>query len=253
MTETEKQDSGAVAPCNMTSGTWNLAAAGTNATTCKAACEATSIAALTVQTDTTSGAGGATTTATNAGATMAKFAAAAGAYCGAYSWTNATSQCHLLEGTGASVAADGGVASCKCAVFANVPAFASAQSAVQVAYAAVNAAAYTSLTGAADAQAALEKAWLEAWYLQQYWAALKVQLTASTVGSKSKDFYDRWDTLNGSSTSDQTTELGATASVNAASNSLGVAQGALATLQAATAASAATVAALGTRITRAGT
>jgi hypothetical protein len=32
---------------------------------------------------------------------------------------------------------------------------------------------YTNLGNDADAQAALEKTWLQAWYEQQYWAAIK--------------------------------------------------------------------------------
>lgn len=32
---------------------------------------------------------------------------------------------------------------------------------------------YTNLETSANAQGALEKAWLQAWYEQQYWAAIK--------------------------------------------------------------------------------
>lgn len=42
---------------------------------------------------------------------------------------------------------------------------------------------YTDMSAAAGVQAGLEKDWLQAWYLQQYWAAIVVELTEATSGS----------------------------------------------------------------------
>jgi hypothetical protein len=183
---------------------------------------------------------------------MGKFAAAASAYCGAYSF-DGSSVCKLLEGTGASVAAGTAASSTFCAKFAAVPDFGVKQAAIQTAYALVTSTLYTNMAGAADTQAALEKAWLEAWYLQQYWAAIKTELTQTTASTQAKTYYDKTVTLGGSSTSDDTTVAGAEAAAATANSSLVLATEQLATLQAATAAAAATVAALGTRIIRSNT
>lgn len=37
-----------------------------------------------------------------------------------------------------------------------------------------------------NTQAGLEKAWLEAWYLQQYWDKVKTQMNPATAGTTSK-------------------------------------------------------------------
>lgn len=97
-----------------------------------------------------------------------------------------------------------------------VKAFATAQAAVNTAAGNVTATLLTNMTTAADSQAALEKAWLEAWYEQQYWAAITTQLTESTSGTKSKTFYDMTVTLGGSSTADDTTVAGAEAATSTA-------------------------------------
>lgn len=58
-----------------------------------------------------------------------------------------------------------------------VKAFATIQADVAAKYALVTSTLLTNMTAAADGQAALEKAWLQTWYAQQYWAALTTQLT----------------------------------------------------------------------------
>lgn len=114
----------------------------------------------------------------------------------------------------------------------------------------------------ANGQAALEKAWLAAWYTQQYWANLLIQLTeddGTTVGravdthygAKSKAFKDKLEELNDNQSLTATSVAGATAAKNGAETTLNAAAEALATLQATEAAAAAVVAGLGTRILRA--
>lgn len=44
---------------------------------------------------------------------------------------------------------------------------------------------HTGLVGQAEAQAALEKDWLEAWLLQQYWASIDSELQTGTANSLS--------------------------------------------------------------------
>lgn len=61
-------------------------------------------------------------------------------------------------------------ASDKCVFMGDIPDWFTAQDDVRTAYAAVN---YTNMQTQADTQAGLEKAWLQAWYLQQYWATIK--------------------------------------------------------------------------------
>jgi len=58
-----------------------------------------------------------------------------------------------------------------------VNAWYTAQNDVYTTFTAVTSTLYTNMQGQADTQAALEKAWLQAWYLQQYWVALTTELT----------------------------------------------------------------------------
>jgi hypothetical protein len=68
---------------------------------------------------------------------------------------------------------------------------------------------HTDIATAMDAQALLEKAWLEAWYLQQYWAAINTALNTATVGSLAETYGGYVTALSGAGTSDQTTQAGA--------------------------------------------
>jgi hypothetical protein len=68
---------------------------------------------------------------------------------------------------------------------------------------------HTDIVTSMDAQAALEKAWLEAWYLQQYWTAINNGLNTATSGSMAETYAGYVSTLNGAGTSDQTTVAGA--------------------------------------------
>jgi len=64
---------------------------------------------------------------------------------------------------------------------------------------------HTDIVTAMDAQALLEKAWLEAWYLQQYWAAINTALNTATSSSMAETYQGYVSTLSGAGTSDQTT------------------------------------------------
>lgn len=79
----------------------------------------------------------------------------------------------------------------------------------------------------ANTQAGLEKAWLSAWYVQQYWANLLLQLTeddGTTVGravdthygAKSKTFKDAVDVLADAQVLTTTSVAGATSAVSTA-------------------------------------
>lgn len=61
---------------------------------------------------------------------------------------------------------------------------------------------YTAMIADAGAQATLEKNWLNAWYFQQFWAKMAVQLTTTTAGSRAKDFTDWHTGANGAAASD---------------------------------------------------
>jgi hypothetical protein len=56
---------------------------------------------------------------------------------------------------------------------------------------------YTDMSAAAVVQAGLEKDWLQAWYLQQYWAAIVVELAEDTAGSLALANATSIATLNG--------------------------------------------------------
>jgi hypothetical protein len=107
VTDVDTITNGVDGKCDTGAGTWSsntASQAATNVATCQAACESTTTAALLVDPDTTSGAGGATSTANNGGATMANFAngAQTGNWCGAFSFDNAEStaadKCKLMLG-----------------------------------------------------------------------------------------------------------------------------------------------------------
>lgn len=103
----------------------------------------------------------------------------------------------------------------------------------------------------ADAQAALEKAWLEAYYLQQYWAALKATFTEGTGGAKTIAYKLALTNLDDSDAAVTTTTVGATAEVTSKKGALSAGQAALAALESATNDAAAVKAALAARILRA--
>lgn len=202
--------------------------------------------------DTNAGSAGALSTATNGDFASYTGGAAVTTYCSAYSFNDAesttTDKCKLMLDAASGVTAGTGTSS-MCATLDTVADFATKQASVATTYAAVNS--HADVVTEMDAQAALEKAWLEAWYLQQYWSELKTELTTSTSGSKAETFSGLVTTL-GATTSDNTSVIGATALATSADNELTAATTQLATLQAATAAATATVTELGKRILRAG-
>lgn len=185
MTETEvKTSGGSSAKCDTSGAGWAAdAGAGASAAACKTACETLSINALLVDPDTN------TPTVDNGGKTAPVFtgATAATGWCGGYSYDGANDTCHHLTGSDSVVTGGAaGDADDRCYQMATVKAFADLQGPVAVAYAAVSATLVTNMTNQVNTQVGLEKAWLQAWYVQQYWAQLKVQLTASG-GSGTED------------------------------------------------------------------
>lgn len=61
---------------------------------------------------------------------------------------------------------------------------------------------YDEMVADATAQAELEKKWLNAWYFQQFWAKMAVQLTTTTAGARAKDFTDWYGGANGANAPD---------------------------------------------------
>lgn len=55
---------------------------------------------------------------------------------------------------------------------------------------ATNGAAEANVQTEMDTQAALEQAWLEAWFLQQYWNKINLNLAEDKAGSKAKLYFD---------------------------------------------------------------
>jgi hypothetical protein len=98
-------------------------------------------------------------------------------WCGGYSWDddNATAalKCQLIYGSDAPKKPTSSSTSDRCSKMDTVKAFADLAATMFTAWGNVTGSLYTNLGTAADAQAALEKAWLQAWYEQQYWAAIK--------------------------------------------------------------------------------
>lgn len=131
---------------------------------------------------------------------MAKWDAASTAWCGGYSYTNgnsANAKCEFNTGddqADINAADTQANAADMCARMTTVKDFATKQADVATKAALVTATLLTNLKGAANTQAVLEKTWLEAWYVQQYWANLKIQLTETgstedgDYGAKSKTY-----------------------------------------------------------------
>lgn len=175
---------------SQSAGAWSTsntnAQAATTIAECKTACETAAFAALVVNPNTTSGSAGATSTADNGGATMGAYATdVSAAWCGGYSWDDdngtANLKCQLLLGSDVPVAPTASSTSDRCSKLTTVKAFADLAANLFTAWGNVTATLLTNLTSATDVQAGLEKTWLQAWYEQQYWAALNTMLT--TVNS----------------------------------------------------------------------
>lgn len=104
-----------------------------------------------------------------------------------------------------------------------------------------------------DKQAALEKAWMKAWYEQRYWAQINVELNTSSAGAKYKAMNDAYTTLNATPAQANvppTAVQDMTGIVTTATSRLEKAQAALAILAAAVSSAEADVVDLGKRITR---
>jgi len=108
------------------------------------------------------------------------------------------------------------------------------------------------MVAAIATQVDLEKAWLEAWYVQQYWAAIVTELDTSTSGSMAETIQGFVTTLGGDSAQGRASKDGAEADANAADTALTNAQAALAALAADVTSAQATVAELSARIISAG-
>lgn len=207
----------------------------------------------------TGNAEGAAATGVNA---MAKLGAA-GNWCGAYSWDSTNNKCYLNKNQ--NKATQDGANAGKCyvcddaktdgtGVNANATkAMGTLQAAVATAWADVAPASNTAgnaLQGAIDTalagQSAVVTAWMDAWYEQQYWAAVKTDLAA---GQADKAWQDRYVELSKTSPANATTNPTTMAVISAASAaSLTAAQTNLTTLTATKTTADALVASLKLRI-----
>lgn len=102
-----------------------------------------------------------------------------------------------------------------------------------------------------DAQADLEKTWLEAWYTQQYWVEIDKWLNKAESGSSTEAFETKRAAIAVSDDTDPETLEGATALSSSTDGDLLSAEKDLLELEATTALAAAAVAELGKRILRA--
>jgi len=136
----------------------------------------------------------------------------------------------------------------------NAETFSGLQAPIKAAYLTYKASTYnlqTLLIAATDAQAVLEKNYLEAYYLKQYWGELKSNLNTSGGGySYPRSYKTARDTIADASDADNSTEAGAEQLANAADTALTQAEEALADLLATQAETAAVVAELGKRLVR---
>lgn len=173
-------------------------------------------------------------------------------WCGAYSWEEGGDVCKLQKGgdDASANSAGGQDAGNRCFKINNAKTWADATEPVRAAYALVTT--ESALAAAANTQAALEKAWLKAWYKKEFWVAMGTELNVATAGSKAKAFTELKAAVDGAGVVDNTTTAGAVAAAAAVDTLLSNAQEALATLQATTATALATKAELGKRILRAG-
>lgn len=163
---------------------------------CRTVCETFSRAGLLFDPDTKDNGGAVTVD--KGGQTMAKYATAP-TYCGAYSWNNAggANACGYMTGADDAQEDTGGSTAGKCVNMKSnggatgTKDFYDLAKAVYDKYVLLDAssgAALTAVQGQMDAQAAYEQAWLEAWYLQQYWVAINSELDNTKLGSKAKTY-----------------------------------------------------------------
>lgn len=108
------------------------------------------------------------------------------------------------------------------------------------------------MVAAVATQVDLEKAWLQAWYVQQYWAELVTELNVITNSSMAKTIQGFVTTLEGNAALGRASKLGSEADATSADTSLTNAQSALTALQANVTSAQAAVAELQSRILRAG-
>lgn len=255
--------------CDTSASSWIVKAAGTSITNCKAQCQTYTVAGLIIDPGyTPSGAGASPVD--NGGAKMAKFAAT-GEYCGAYNFDDAAETASAGTGckikkdsdTAAAISATTVHASSKCVVMngasngsdaSSSKAAAAKQTAVKGAWDTVIATSntlHTNMVVIIDAQADLEKAWLNAWYDEQYWVQVNAQLDTGTAGSLAKSYADQIALLGGTGTSVADNYTLANNAASSAQSAYDAAVAALALLQSAATTTAAVSNELGKRITRA--
>ena len=247
-------------PCDVsTTADWTTAATLADLAACKTSCETATYNNIVVQLN--SGAAGHN----GGGRSMARWDAAA-TYCGGYSWTVSGTSCQWMKDkdTPAAIAGAGATGD-KCYKMTGAKTASDLQVTLKdkwallingVTGAGTSAETYTLLTNMQNemnTQAGLEKAWLQAWYLQQYWNNVKDQLNPATGGTTAKIYADAQTALaaSGAPNNSNTASVhGATYIAGLVSTGLTTAQETLATYQTATAAAQSVVAALGTRIIR---
>jgi len=244
---------------NPAGGTWGNNAAN-DAPTCKTACQEASRGML-IDPDASGMDLGGGKNANEASKVMAKYSGAS-TYCAGWSFeTGNASKCKLLSAAVAEASrpvpvSSGATANAadRCFQMTTPAPFWEIQNTLQSAYATVtatNEALQVAMKNEIIKQVLLEKAWLTAWYKQQYWAALANQLnvvSADTTQAKTitalKADVDKDDPAT-------TCTKGAKAARDTADTKLTDATDALAKLQTTTAEAAAVVADLGKRIIRA--
>jgi len=107
------------------------------------------------------------------------------------------------------------------------------------------------MVAAIATQVALEKAWLEAWYVQQYWAAITAELAVDAADSMALTVQGFVTVLDGNDSSNAS-KAGAVKEANEADTALTLAQSQLAALAADVTSAQATVSELSSRILSAG-
>lgn len=108
------------------------------------------------------------------------------------------------------------------------------------------------MVAAIATQVELEKAWLEAWYVQQYWVAITAELAVDFDGSMAKTVQGLVTTLGGGDGDGRLSKAGAEKDANDADTALTAAQSQLAALAADVTSAQATVSELSARIISAG-
>lgn len=182
-------------------------------------------------------------------------------YCGAWNWDNGATTCKLWKGTGPlpTLADDTLNAANNCAVMTGANELIGKTAAITSGFSGMTDSLATNAKADITTQAALEKAWMNAWYAERYWWTVNEELTfeAATnngsvqAGSMTDKIKNALNTLSTNTPSDTNTVVGATSEATNADTKFGNAVGVLEGLESATLEADATRSELGKRIVRA--